>query len=210
MGTAVAGNMFAAFAGRMVRSVLNAALKDVDPLLGGFDISLEGFDKANLILKRIKHQAFNDRKIHDEVGKEITRRVKENIKEGHSMTGVPFAELSPITLRNRKRTKGGRSRGTKPLIYTGRLLRSIGAEHKRTFTGVEVTRVSPEKALSQRRRSVKARVGQGYVDQHPITVGYGARVPARPYIGMSPDLERKIEKMFFDNLKRIVRRNTSI
>jgi len=204
------GNMFAAFAGRMVRSVLQAALKDVDPLLGGFDISLDGFDKANLILKRIKSQVFNDREIHERVGKEITRRVKDNIKGSHSMTGVPFAELSPITLRNRKRTKGGRSRGTKPLIYTGRLLRSIGAEHKRTFTGVEVTRVSPEKALSQRRRSVKARVGQGYIDQHPITVGFDAKVPARPYIGMSPDLERKIEQMFFKRIEEIMRRNTSI
>ncbi len=164
----------------------------------------------NEVIKAIEgwhKDIYNRWEPHDIVGKYVRRIVKATFRKQSTVDGAAWPSLKPASIKRKLRSGNLLQDPSKALLHTGRLRRSIKyrvigvrrfGKPKVLLSGssrATVTRISPE---MNRNRMVEARVQQGKGLGTFIRSGPGktAKIPSRPYMGMSDHMNAHVQRVF--------------
>ena len=168
--------------------------------------------KIEWALRRIVMEAYGRYEPHEKAGRFMQKRIRENIDSARTAEGQKWPPLRHSTIQRRHRDGYFND---EPLQRTGKLRASVrwevwgvGRGPQRMAPAETVTRISPERLGT---RNVKARVQQGKGLGTFIRSGAGgdAKVPSRPYVGMSANDERQVQIYFLDYISEAIAKRTS-
>ena len=151
-------------------------------------VKVVGAEKVQRQLKKIRKEIRNQKDLQAKFAEEQRQQIISNVRGGRGPEGR-LKPLKPATLR--KRQTEGRVGGSRPLIETGRMIRSI--QHRTRRSGKMTETVIAPNQIELKKASIHQSGSRS------------RKIPARPFLGFTQKDESRLKRGYETHVKNAIK-----